>query len=325
MSNVVYLPNKKKKIKSKKGLVYLLILISILIFVKSVWSITTKTIKTQVLELEVVTTKFLVDAIFIKDEDIVKSPIKGNLSFSELKEGERVRVGQEIAIIDFQSFEGIQKQVVVTTSQAGIISLAIDGFEETLKGKGIGELDLSELKKMDFNKYFNDKKDSRAVEEGTPIFKLISPFSDLNFIIYLPQKELADSGIDPFTLKDLPLTMENNGKQYQITILDVGFADEDVFFSGKFLRDKEDFYSSRKTQLELIVDSIDGYYVPLQAVVMVNDDAGVYVQKNKTYTWVPVDILKTFDDKYFIQIEDNEYPVVINPQNLHNKQEFAYN
>ncbi|KUO52469.1 MAG: hypothetical protein APF76_05395 [Desulfitibacter sp. BRH_c19] len=316
MSKVLHMPHQPRKPKKKMGWIYLFILGLTVCIITSISAISNKTVKTINPELEAITTELLAEAVFIRDERTIKSPNKGQISYEDLQEGERVRVSHQIATITAQTLEGKQNYIPVTTNSAGVLSFYPDGFEEVLSGKPMGELNLLEVKKINSGQYSDQEKDRQIVEEGTPIFKIINPFSDVNFILYFPQSEILDIGRDPLELKDAPLTLSNGDSEYRINISDIGFAGKDVFCFGVILNNKEDFYSIRKADFRLIIDTKEGYLIDKEAIVIIDEEPGIYIHKGDSYNWVPVEVLKTLPDKSLIMFDDYLYPIVINPQVL---------
>ena len=313
----LYMPQpQKKNTRIKKGWIYLTVLLLLLFFIKGFWSISSKSVKTVNLELKVISTEFPVEVIFIRDEKIIKSPGKGHIFFEDLIEGERVRVNQQVATLITQTFEGNLKQTPITISNAGVLSFYTDGFEELFRGKEIGELNLMEIKKKDFGQYRKYKNEGELVEEGTPVFKIINPFSDVNFILYFPQEYVIKHGFEFLELKEMPLLLKSDRNEYRISIINMGLSENDVFCFGRVLDHKEDFYNIRKERFTMVLDRQEGYLVSKQAIVYVENEPGVFIQTHASYDWVSVDILKNLSDKALVMLEDPSYPVVINPQVL---------
>lgn len=308
--------HQKKKPKEKRGWIKLSIFILAIFIVTNIMAISNKTVKTINPQLEIVSTELSAQAIFIRDETVIVSPNKGQISYEDLQEGERVRVNHKLATITAQTLEGKTNYMSVTTNRAGVLSYSPDGFEEVLSGKNMSELNLLEIKQTNFEQYIYQKRDRELVEEGTPIFKVINPFADVNFILYFPQSYILELGMDPLELKNLPLVLSNEDDEYMIRIIDIGFAGKDIFCYGLIINNKEDFYSIRRDDFRLVIDVQEGYLTPLNTIVFKDEEPGVYIQKDGSYDWVPVEILKKFPDKIMIMLNDHEYPIVINPTSI---------
>lgn len=315
MNNLkVIQPQKNKRIK--KIWIYMVVLFLLLVLIQSFWSVSNKSVKTVNLELKVIATEFPVDVIFIRDEKIIRSPGKGYIYFEDFIEGERVRVNQQVATLITQNFEGNFKQTPIITSKAGVLSFYTDGFEELFAGKQIGQLNLMEIKKKDFGQYKEYKNEGDLVEEGTPVFKIINPFADVNFIMYFPQENVIKHGFELLDLKEMPLILKSDSNEYKITITNMGLSEKDVFCYGKVMDYKQDFYNIRKERFVLVLERQKGYLISKEAIVYIENEPGVFIQTHSSYDWVVVDIIKTLSDKVLVMLEDPSYPVVINPQVL---------
>ncbi len=307
---MVSLPKPKKKKKFPKGWLYLAFIFGVILLFASFWQISTKGIKTQELKWQVIKTNLSADWIFLRDEKIVAAPAKGYVTFNELSEGERVRVGQHIATINADGMDGRVHSWDMVTEWAGVFSYRIDGFEETFSNKELKDFNLLEIKRLKFDNH-NNKKD--YVEQGEPVFRIINPFSDVNFIVMFPLKDILELGIDPSDLKSISPMLVDNEQNYKIAITEVNLAGESVFCFGNILGDGRNFYNVRKGNYELLLDSSQGYLVPNSAVVYSDEEPGVYIHDGNSFEWVPIDIINTYSDEYLIDMELSEGHVVINP------------
>ena len=311
----------KKRTRIKKRFwVYISILLLLLLSI-GIWSMSSEAVRTVDLEFHVISTEIPVEVIFIRDEEIIRSPGMGHISFGGLVEGERVRVNQQVATVSTQTFEGTINQTPIITDSAGVLSFYIDGFEDLLLGRQMGELDLIEIKNRDFGQYREYRNEGDLIAGGTPVLRIINPFSDVNFILYFPKNYVIKHGFELSELENNNIILENDMNEHRVSITSVGFSEESVFCSGRVIGHGEDFYNIRKGRFTLVLDRLEGYLVAKEAIVYnVEGESGVFIRtctfSRTPYNWVSVDILERFSDKALITLEDSGYPVVINPHVL---------
>jgi len=306
---------KKVRVKIKKGWIFLAVLLLLLLFI-GIRPTSGETVKTVNPEFQVISTEFPVDVIFSRDEEVIRSPGRGQVFFEDLIDGERVRVNQQVATLVTQTFDGVLERKPITISNAGVLSFYTDGFEELLWGRQIGELDLIGVKNRNFGQYMEYKSEGAFVEQGTPIFRIINPFSDVNFILYFPKGYVIKNGFELSELESNSLILKSDSDEYRISITNVGLAGESVFCSGRVLSNRGDFFNIRKERFILVLERQEGYLISKEAIVYEEEgEPGVFIQNRRSYDWVRVDILKVLSDKALIAPE-RPGSIVINPQVL---------
>ena len=306
----------KKKIKGKINWVYLVVLLILLLFFISIWFNSKDTVRTVSLERQTISIELPVEVVFIRDEDIIRSPGRGRISFGDINEGERVRVNQQLATINARTLEGNLSQTPVITGISGVISFQTDGFEGLLLGMQNGDLNLVEVKNKDFDQYKDYKNEGDFVETGAPVFRIINPFSDVNFILYFPKDYVIKHGFELSELMNRPLRLRSNDDEYRINTAYMRLSEEGIFCSGIIFDRRENFFNIRKDRFTLSIIGPEGYLVSRQAIVYDGEEPRVFIQTRNSYDWVKVDILRNLSDKVLIMFEEADFPIVINPQVL---------
>lgn len=310
----------KKKLRIKKrAWIAMSILLLILLFT-GIWFASNEVVRTVKPEFHVISTEFSVEAILIRDEKIIRSPNMGHISFDGLSEGERIRVNQQIATVTNQTLEGINNQIEIIADSAGIVSFYTDGFEEFLRDRQIGDIDLIEIKNRDFDQYRGRRNDGDLIAGGTPILRIINPFSDVNFILFFPKEYVIRQGFELSELRENSIILKNDMNEYRVSITDVGFSEESIFCFGRVINPGEDFHNVRRESFTLVLDRLAGYLISEEAIVYVEGEPGVYIQTRtltrSSYNWVSVEILERVSDKVLLTREISGHSVVINPQVL---------
>lgn len=285
-----------------------------------IWSVSSEVVKVVKPEFHVISTEFPVEVILIRDEKIIRSPSMGRISFGGLSEGERIRVNQQIATVTNQTFEGINNQIAIIADSSGVVSFYTDGFEEFLRGRQIGDIDLIEIKNRDFDQYLERRNEGDLIAGGTPIFRVINPFADVNFILFFSKDDVIRLGFELSELESNTIILKDEMNEYRISITNVGFSEESVFCSGRIINPGEDFHNMRRGEFTLVLDSLAGYLISAEAIVYVEGEPGVYIQRRtltrSSYNWVNVEILGRFSDEVLLTREISGYSVVINPEVL---------
>jgi len=308
----------KVKIK-KRAWIFLSILLILLLYV--IWSISNQTTRTVKLEPYIISTEFPAETIFIRDEKIIRSPGMGQIFFEDFAEGERIGINQKLAIVDAQIFEGSVNQMSIIAESAGILSFYIDGFEEVFSGRQFNEIDLTEIKNSDFGQYKEYVSDGDLIAGGRPIFRIINPFSDVNFILYFPKDYVIRHGFELSELKDNSIILKNGMNEYEVRITEIEFSGESIFCFGRVLNQGSDFHNIRRESFTLVLDRLRGYMITKEAIIYnAEGEPGVFIQTRALPTtrhrWVRVDILEEFSNNVLINFDNSGHPVVINPQTL---------
>jgi putative membrane fusion protein len=298
--------------KLKRRWPYWVGLVCVAFLISGYFKISAGVVKTMMPQWHLSTEELPVEAIILREEHVIRSPIKGQIRFEDLAEGERVHVGQKIATMESIHTETRFYSTPVTTDWAGIASYTIDGLEGALSNSSLTDYNLKDIKSLKLPV----QAEKAFIEKGEAVFRIINPFEDILAIIYFSADSLKNKNLYPAQLKEKALWLNIENAHYQIGIQEVELFENDVFCLAKIIDEARDFFNARKLDCNLVLDQKEGYLVPKTAIVDGDEQPGVYLEQYGEYVWQPIEILLSEDSNCLLKMEQGHSPVIINPEVL---------
>jgi len=175
--------------------------------------------------------------------------------------------------------------IVVYASEAGIVSLNIDGLEEILVPERARDISYTQL--MAFSEGISKAEVPTEVKMNQPVLKIIDNFSW--YVAFKPKKDLKEG-------RDYYIKIENGEKiKAQLTNIN----EEGI---GFFLinSDIDSLLDSRIVNLEVFIKTHSGCMIPKEALFYNDGQKGVYVIERGERCFKPIELV----------IEDENYLIV---------------
>ncbi len=229
-----------------------------------------------------------------KDADITNNTlIESSL---EALEKEKSKIEDQIlnSIISYNSTE------------AGIVSYKIDGYEDKYSINNIDKYNYSNFKNIANNQ--TATSDGESVKVKQPIFKIIN-----NFVLYIliridNVKEIASFEEGDFiVLSGKDIIGELRGYVERISI-----EGNKGIFLCKFNRDFQNYYDKRHVELDIIINEYDSFRIRKKSIVEKEGIKGVYIKDiNGIVRFRPIEILKEDEEYAYISTGDKNSYITI--------------
>lgn len=224
--------------------------------------------------------KVQVKGLFIYDETVVTAPAAGTF-YGGFADGDGVAVGEvcgELHRLNDLFSEPVQ---MMTSPVSGILSYAVDGWENILSPSSLGQLDLPAL----FDGYEMPESDpSSFVYSGDACFKVMDNKKDLHLLLDLgmmtPEKETMHLNFGEEELTGKVVSLRRYGQRC---------------FALVQVAPIEEVYRSRYAEFEWILAEREGVVVNSSALTKRFGEVGVYCSKKGKLSFSPVTVICSDD------------------------------
>lgn len=226
-------------------------------------------------------------AVLVKRETPVKAPASGNVKML-VKEGDRLRLGSAIARIT-----GVNGSVTVYSPGTGLLCMHVDGLEGTLRPENINVLDMKTIEKIGIP----DKVQPAAgkVEKGVPFCKLVDNLQPLLLYLKLDEK----TNIEELNKRKV-MNLIWNGERISGNVLETRSGDGNGFLL-RIPDYPEELLHLRQVDVRVIINELEGYPVPYDALVFRDNRAGIFAVERNFVKWVPVEIAGHLNGKVVLK------------------------
>jgi putative membrane fusion protein len=306
-SNIYYIKgkyeNKNHKFARKHWIMFIIFLAILILF--ALYLLFFKHIEVSLARYGQVVDGFITDVLIIREEEIVSTPVSGNV-FLKKKEGDRVSSGEEIIEINNNG-----NRVILYNQHAGLISYASDGLENYLSYDKINELDINNFKsiKRDYKQLVN----GYFLAKGQNAYRIIS-----NFELYIVFKTNVDEA-KRYNIDELvfirPIKFINTIEKGNINrILLKGNEAYIVVELNHFIKE---WLNMRWIEIEFIKNIYRGIVIPRLAIFTQKEGEGVLVySSDKEYQFKKVKILGGNKEKVVVNGLEIGDRVVVKPEKI---------
>lgn len=266
----------------------------------------------QFLTQQEVSRTALLEGILIKEEIVIRSPVKGKVHFKAV-DGNRLEMGAPAA--EVVAVEGGGASYRLITPSAGKFCTHLDGLENVLSPANLDVLDFSSLDRISHKQVLEGER----VEKGQPVFKLIENLSTT----YL-YTEASKTGF-PVELKEKPHWFKATWNDLPLMVKTCSIVEEGDRWEGLFQLSgfPDELVHNRQVSLKIVTNRLAGFLVPQHAVIYRDETPGIYLAVKKRAQWVPVKVEGELQGKVAISGrglgEDTRYvsnPVLIREGSL---------
>lgn len=197
--------------------------------------------------------------------------------------------------------------VTLKAPVSGIVSFFFDGLEEQAKPATFDKLDFETIKGLKEN--IIQVKDGNEIQKGIPVFKVIDNYHcDVAFLCDTNSSISFEKG------EKISYRINNNEKLFSSKIKQLISKGDEVLIIFSHDQFEQSFIEHRKIDLEIRNMKVNGILIPIESVVKVEGQEGIYQKKKGIITFVPLNIM-TRNEKNVIASEfSGQGEVVINPQ-----------
>lgn len=149
----------------------------------------------------------------------------------------------------------------VQSTESGIISYRIDGFEDVFTPETMADINKENFKMTYDSKYISK---AEVIAAGDPLFKIVS--SNIWYIAaYVPENECA--GWAKGDSKELFTTVDEEEKSISVSVYSITHGDSESFVVFKTDKDILAFISERYISFKINEDMYEGFKIPNEAIV----------------------------------------------------------
>ena len=278
---------KKSRLPIIAALIFLVVLAGLYVYIYVLPGMDETKVKGDVVRYAKVQDQAQAKCIVARNETVYSSTISGSVSYYS-GEGVKTRGGAKVADI-----YGAGGQQSFYTSQTGMISYYLDGYESVFDPSTLGSLNADEVAEMED---IIPKADKPAdVDADVPIFKFIG--SDTWYLViivpdqskgkYSPTQKITVEMSDG-TLLPAVINRVVNGQDHQLAIASIS-------------RYYEKFCQIRTIEASIITSETEGLLVPTSAITTNGENIGVYVLGlDGEYSFKTIEILMERDQDTLI-------------------------
>jgi putative membrane fusion protein len=221
-----------------------------------------------------------VKCILIKDETTVTAPAGGKFSLAAA-EGSRVRTGQVIGkIVTLADESGGEYNIELRAPRTGLVCTHLDNYENVLKPGNIDALDMTQLQKISDN-----NKPGDTAQKGRPAVKIVDNLSPVLIYFQAPEKIPAGK-----TEKGSSITLLWQGREMTARLEAVKTSAGITGLYAVINNYPDDILHLRNVDMELLLERVAGFTVPLAALVDKNGAKGIYISSRHKVEWHPVKV-----------------------------------
>lgn len=238
------------------------------------------------------------DEIYIVKEQLALIGSKSkDISFSNTLVGQSIE-NLELKMDSINS-EIVSNNTIYYSSQAGIISYRLDGYEDVYLPKDFENYIYDKLIK-DMSREKNDEDFN--VSAGQPIYKNID-----NFQWYLAIKIEDLSEIEGYDVnKYINIQMNEDSQVIRGKVIAINTSEDKGVLVAQFDSVLHDNYLIRFPEIEIIKSKTDGYKIPSEVIVDRDSVKGVYIKdKSSIVRFRPINIIGEENNYTYVDMGDN--------------------
>lgn len=290
-----------KKINFKPFVLVFILIISLILIIQI---FTTSNFETILAAQGEIKDGFWTNALIIRDEKVVESPIKGNLNIL-ISEGDRYSIGNKIAVLSSSN-----EKINFYNRNAGIISFSFDGLEKKVNLNNIDQINLNNFNKFDsnYNQHFNGDQ----IHKNKPLYRVINNFK-LNIMVEVPKNYQ-----DRFRVDELIFLQEKNTDQLiRAKISEIKYSLDSTYFNIELERFVSEWLSRRWIDLNIIKNIYRGIKIPKKAVFTQPSGQGVLtVNGFNKFKFKEVMVLDGNEDDVIVNGLEIGEEVIVNPEDF---------
>lgn len=193
------------------------------------------------------------------------------------------------------------------TSQGGIISYIIDGYEEIYLPKDFENYTYDKL----ISKELKNISPKSGVSVGEPIYKIVDNFEWYMAIKVEDLKQIQDFEVG----NTIRVEMKEDKLELKGRIIAINPLDNKGVMVIRFNTMLHNIYNNRFSKVDVIKYTKDGYKIPTKAIVDKDSTKGVYIKdKSGIVKFRPVIIIGEDNNYTYIDIGDNNGNILLKDQ-----------
>ncbi|RAK07401.1 putative membrane fusion protein [Halanaerobium saccharolyticum] len=247
---------------------------------------------------------FWSEAMIVRDEKVIKSPISGRVELL-VGEGDRLASGRKLAEI-----ESSNQQQKIFNKEAGIVSFAVDGLESEVNVDNLNQINLNNF--ADLNGNYEHLLSGDRIKKNEALYRIINNF-ELFLLVQVP-----DSQVDRFRINELLFIEQNNSDElFEARIVDIRPNLEATFFLIELEQFIPQWTNRRRIELNIIKNIYRGIKIPRKAVFNQPSGQGVLkVSGYNKYEFQEVVILDGNDEYVIVSGLEIGEEIITNPEDF---------
>ncbi|NPV91454.1 MAG: hypothetical protein HPY50_11855 [Firmicutes bacterium] len=264
-------------------------------------------IKVEAVQSGVLQETINLDAVVINRETAVLTPVEGKF-FPALKEGERVRKGQQLGAMLGESLAGRDPLATIYSPANGLLRLHLDGTEGLFTQENWEKLDLSQLTPP---AAASDRtRQNSLVAAGGTVAVVVDNLTPTMLAL---EVEANAEGRSLEAAKELWLQLKPDQPFVRAAVLKQLRAGDKARLLLKLPDFQEELLLQRKTPAVLALNRWSGVIVPSGSLVRQGDDSGVFVVYKGIAEWRRVELIGASGGQTAVSGIDSGELVVVNP------------
>ncbi len=247
---------------------------------------------------------FWTDALIVRDEKVLKSPVSGRVELLT-GEGDRLASGTELA--EIKASDHSQK---VFNKKAGIVSFAVDGLENEVNLDNLNQINLNKFDDLRGN--YTHVLSGERVKKDESLYRIINNFK-LNLIVKIPENQQ-----DRFRINEVIfLEQKNSDEMIEARIVDIRQNVDETFFFIQLDEYIPQWTNRRRINVNIIKNIYRGIKVPRKAVFNQPSGQGVLkVSGYNKYEFQDVVIVDGNDEYVIVKGLDIGEEIIVNPEDF---------
>ncbi|RCW62058.1 HlyD family efflux transporter periplasmic adaptor subunit [Halanaerobium sp. ST460_2HS_T2] len=247
---------------------------------------------------------FWSDALIVRDEEVIKSPVSGKV---KLMVGEGDRLASGIKLAEIKSSNQLQK---IFNKEAGIVSFAVDGLENKVNANDLKQINLSNFEELKGN--YRHLLSGDRIKKEEPLYRIIN-----NFKLYLVA-QIPNSQVKRFRTNELIfLEQKNSDKLIEAKIVDIRHNLNNTFFVIELDQFISRWINRRRININIIKNIYRGIKIPRKAVFSQPSGQGVLkVSGYNKYEFQKVVILNGNSQYVIVNGLDIGEEIITNPEDF---------
>ncbi|SIR00076.1 HlyD family efflux transporter periplasmic adaptor subunit [Halanaerobium kushneri] len=247
---------------------------------------------------------FWSDALIVRDEEVIKSPVSGKV---KLMVGEGDRLASGIKLAEIKSSNQLQK---IFNKEAGIVSFAVDGLENKVNANDLKQINLSNFEELKGN--YRHLLSGDRIKKEEPLYRIIN-----NFKLYLVA-QIPNSQVKRFRTNELIfLEQKNSDKLIEAKIVDIRHNLNNTFFVIELDQFISRWINRRRININIIKNIYRGIKIPRKAVFNQPSGQGVLkVSGYNKYEFQKVVILNGNSQYVIVNGLDIGEEIITNPEDF---------
>ncbi|MFP4199411.1 MAG: HlyD family efflux transporter periplasmic adaptor subunit [Halanaerobium sp.] len=292
---------KNKSISFKPFVIIFILIISLIIGVQLFGAARFETILAAQGE---VIDGFWTDALIVRDEKVLKSPVSGRVELLT-EEGDRLASGTELA--EIKASDHSQK---VFNKKAGIVSFAVDGLENEVNLDNLNQINLNKFDDLRGN--YTHILSGERVKKDEYLYRIINNFK-LNLIVKIPENQQ-----DRFRINEVIfLEQKNSDEMIEARIVDIRQNVDETFFFIQLDEYIPQWTNRRRINVNIIKNIYRGIKVPRKAVFNQPSGQGVLkVSGYNKYEFQDVVIVDGNDEYVIVKGLEIGEEIIVNPEDF---------